>query len=525
MSPNVAWVAAAGVAGLVAGLVLVPLAIARLTAWGVVDRPDGERKLHGRVVPVGGGIAVCAAMICGSLLGLPVAGLRFFGAVLAASVMIAAMGFLDDAKGLRGRQKLFLQILIAAFVVFAGDISVEKFSVFDKPFSLGVFGPLFAVVWVVATINAVNLLDGADGMASIVGVVLGSALVLMCVFLGKLTEAAVPAALVGSLLAFLRWNLPPAKVFLGDAGSQLIGLVLGASALQASLKGATGVALLAIVGVWSVPLFDAAVAILRRRLTGRSVYYPDRGHLHHRLIDRGLGGKWLLAVVGGLCLVTAGGAVVSVAAGNEWFALAGVVVTLGVLVFGRLFGHSEVRVLAENSAKLAKSMVRTRSQVREAGPRESSVRLRGTKSRGDAWQRLWEDLTRLAAARGLCDARLIVHVPSLDEDFSARWRAADRPAYERTWKAELPLVTTLGTAGRLEVAGPVTAADGGGVESVAEVMSDLRSFEKEVLDLVEREAASVRPEPAAGESLDDTVRIDELPSAADAADAAEPVGV
>ena len=510
------WIFAACLAGLLSGLLLTPLAISMLSRWDVVDRPDSERKLHARVVPVGGGVAVCAAMLIGSLCGLPVMGLRFGLALMAAAVLLTAMGLLDDAKGLRGRQKLLIQVLIAAFVVYVGDIDVEKFTVFDVTVTLGQLGPLFAILWVVGTINAVNLLDGADGMASIVGVTLGGALVALCVLLKKQTEAAIPAALVGALLAFLRYNLPPAKVFLGDAGSQLIGLVLGVSALQASLKGPTGVALMACIGIWSVPLFDAAIAILRRRLTGRSMYYPDRGHLHHRLIERGLAGNRLLLVVGALCLLTASGAVVSVAAKNEMFALAGVAVTLGVLVFGKLFGHSEVRELARNSARLAKSMVRTPQQVRDGGPVENSVRLRGTRE----WDRLWADLKAFAAAQNLSDARLIVHVPSLDEDFSATWRSRERPAYERTWKAELPLVSRLGTIGRLEIAGLSVA--GPRNEAIAAILADLSNFETEILDLVESEAALItESSTGAAAAAEATPAAIDL-AATDAEDAAAP---
>ena len=485
------WIAAAAAVALAAGLLLLPTVIRGLIAADIVDRPDRERKLHDRVVPVGGGIAVCAAMLVGTVVGWPVIGERFAVALAIGAVLLTAAGLFDDARGLRGRQKLAVQFLIAALVVYGGDIWVSGFEVFGRKVGLGVFGQIFAVLWIVGTINAVNLLDGADGLASIVGITLGSALVALCVAVGKLTEAVMPAALVGALFAFLRFNLPPARIFLGDAGSQLIGLVLGASALQASLKGPTALALTSIVAIWSVPIFDVGIAILRRRLTGRSLYYPDRGHLHHRLIDRGLKGWMLLLVVGVLCGLTAAGAVVSVAADNEVYALVSVGAVLGSLVLGRFFGHSEMKQLAKRSYVLAKSIVTSGRRVR---PLESTdtVRLRGKTE----WDAIWGEVQRTAAADGLSDVRLIVHVPTINEDYSSTWRNTKRPAYERTWRVELPLVCGLGTVGRLELSGPMTAEHS--PDRLAEVLRNFSQVEASIIDQIETEyvkkAAAARVE-------------------------------
>ena len=487
-NPAVSAIVAAAVAAF-AGVLLTPAAMRVLTHFGVVDRPDRTRKLHLKAVPVGGGISVLAAMLCGCLVAALTGNTGFPFVLLSAGAMLSVVGLVDDATGLRGRQKLLCQIVIAAYVVIAGEVMMKGFEVFDFYVSLGVFGPLFAVLWIVGTINAINLLDGADGLASIVGITLGGALVTLCILLDKPGMAVVPAAMVGSLIGFLPYNLPPARVFLGDTGSQLIGLILGSVALQASLKGPTTLALTGIVAVWTVPIFDVGIAVARRRLTGRSMYTPDRGHLHHRLIDKGLSGFRLLAVVGGACLLTALGAVVSVAADSEFFAIIGVIVVLGTFVGFKLFGHSEVALAARRSASIANSLVRR--PHRQKGPVQWESRLRGT---GD-WEALWGDLRSYAERFALVDVHLSINVPSLDEDYSASWKGVEKPSYERIWVAQLPLVHEGVTIGRIQVRG--RSEDATRVADIAELITGLRPFETQVLDIVRVHLDRAAARPAA----------------------------
>src|SRR5262249_39558255 len=126
-------------------------------------------------------------------------------------------------------------------------------------------------------------IDGIDGLASGVGLILSLSLSWMAFLNGHFVEAFLLSAMAGGVLGFLRYNFPPAKIFLGDAGSMLIGLWLGANSLQAAVKGPAAVGLAAPLAVWTVPLLDTFAAIARRKLTGRSIYTTDRGHLHHCL--------------------------------------------------------------------------------------------------------------------------------------------------------------------------------------------------------------------------------------------------
>src|SRR5437868_2212657 len=140
-------------------------------------------------------------------------------------------------------------------------------------------------------IGSLNLIDGMDGLLSTVGVLVSLAVAGMAVMGGHWLAACAAVALAGALLGFLRYNFPPATIFLGDSGSMLIGLVLGVLAIKSALKTPTTVALMAPAVLLTIPIFDTFAAILRRKLTGRSIYSTDRGHLHHCLLSRGLS-RW-----------------------------------------------------------------------------------------------------------------------------------------------------------------------------------------------------------------------------------------
>ena len=264
-----------------------------------------------------------------------------------AACVICLLGLVDDTMQLRGRQKLVGQILAAGILV-AGGLDIERIKFFGWTLELGFLATPFSILWLVAAINALNLIDGADGLATSVGLVLSVALAGMALLADHPTDAVLAMALVGALAGFLVYNLPPASIFLGDAGSMLIGLILGALAIRSSLKGPATVALAAPTAIWAIPALDVAMAILRRKLTGRSIYTTDRGHLHHHLLKRGYGGLGTIAFIGGLCGCTALGAVVSVYQKNEMLAIGSVLAVGGILVATRVFGHQECLLLVQS---------------------------------------------------------------------------------------------------------------------------------------------------------------------------------
>lgn len=285
------------VIALLASLILTPLVRRIAIRYGFVDRPDGGRKTHENPVALGGGTAVFLAILISIgvtftfayLQGELSIGVKATDALLAlfgASVIIVGVGLIDDIYNLPGRYKLLGQILAASVLVLAGR-QIDGFKVAGVEFALGWAAIPFTLFWLLGSINAINLIDGIDGLASSVGLVLCLTLAAVMGHMGHMQIAILMLALAGALLGFLKFNFAPATIFLGDAGSMLIGLVIGASAVFTSTKGSTIVALAVPVAVWSIPILDSAAAILRRKLTGRSLFAADRGHLHHSLLVRG----------------------------------------------------------------------------------------------------------------------------------------------------------------------------------------------------------------------------------------------
>ncbi len=205
---------------------------------------------------------------------------------------------------------------------------------------------------------------------------------------GDWATAAVAAALAGAVLGFLRYNFPPSTIFLGDGGSMLIGLVVGVLAIQSSLKAPAPVALAAPASLLVIPIFDTVAAIVRRKLTGRSIYCTDRGHLHHCLLRRGLSSRWALLVISSLSLVAAGGALASLALKNEALAVLAAADVVATLVLTRLFGHAELVLLRKRVTSVAATWLARPSADQS---RQEEVRLEGSADSGDLLDRDLKD--------------------------------------------------------------------------------------------------------------------------------------
>jgi UDP-GlcNAc:undecaprenyl-phosphate GlcNAc-1-phosphate transferase len=436
-------------------LLLIPLARAGARRCGLVDLPDGRRKLHGRVIPLSGGLAILVAS--GAVLTLaavapgplrPALAAKGLLGLLLGAVTICAVGVADDFHCLRGRHKLVGQ-LIAVGIVLAFGVRIENVRLFDYRVELGLLAVPFTIFWLLGAINALNLLDGMDGLLGSVGGIISLALGAMALMQGDPATAAVAFALAGALAGFLRYNLPPATIFLGDCGSMLIGLVVGVLAIQSSLKGPATVALAAPACLLTIPILDTVAAIVRRKLTGRSVYCTDRGHLHHCLLRRGMSSRLALLVVSGLCLVTVLGGLASVAWGSETLAIASAAAVVSTLLVTGLFGHAECVLLQKRLVALVTSFL----AAPRGEARELAVRLQGSAD----WGELWSRLTDCAARLDLRSVSLDVNAPAIQEGYHAVWSrgeaAEDDPGEQGLWRAEIPLAACGHTVGRVEIAG------------------------------------------------------------------------
>ncbi|MFL5328013.1 MAG: MraY family glycosyltransferase [Gemmataceae bacterium] len=442
---------------LVVSLVLTPVIRAIARCAGLVDRPDGRRKMHTQAVPVAGGVSVFISTATVLLYAIGqltewrqalVGNGAIFGSLLAACSVIVLVGIIDDAWGMRGRSKLVGQMIAVAIVIFGG-VRVEGITLFDVPFHWG-YGSSIAItaLWLLLAINSLNLLDGMDGLLGSIGTILCLTIGALAFLTGHVAAGCVSMALAGALVGFLWYNFPPATIFMGDAGSMLIGLVVGTLAIHASLKGATvGLAVIP-VALMTVPLLDTAAAIVRRRLTGRSIYTTDRGHLHHMLTGRGLSNWQVLAVIVVLCLAVAAGAIVSQARKNELFAIVPFIGVIGFLVAFKLFGHSEFQLIKQRFA----AMVHNVRGGHETGDvHEIKVHLQGSGN----WEEIWHELTAAADDMKLKTVCLDVNAPAIHEGYHARWERAQKGTTESSgyWRVEIPLSLRGATIGRLEVLG------------------------------------------------------------------------
>ena len=286
---------------------------------GLVDRPDNSRKLHKIPIPRLGGIAILAAVLCAYALLLLArlsaghiirSGMPFALHLLPAVALIFGMGLWDDIFGLNAWKKLVVQIL-AALLAWASGIHLDMIGGHALPVSLSL---VLTIAWIVACTNAVNLIDGVDGLAAGVGLFATITTLIASLLHHNIELAFATAPLAGALLGFLRFNFNPASIFLGDCGSLTVGFLLGCYGIVWSEKSTTILSMSAPLLALSLPLLDVALAISRRFLRQQPIFSADRGHIHHRLLSRGLTARRTvfvlygcsgLAAVGSLLLTTA----------------------------------------------------------------------------------------------------------------------------------------------------------------------------------------------------------------------------
>jgi UDP-GlcNAc:undecaprenyl-phosphate GlcNAc-1-phosphate transferase len=274
------------VAAVVAFAVTPP--VARFaTRMGVVHHPR-ERDLHERPVPGLGGLAILAAVLVAAVFFMP-AGEQTRG-IIGGAIAIALVGAIDDIRpdGLHPALKLAGQFAAAAIPVLS-DVRVENLTLpFIDPISLGDWGYPLTLVGIVAVANIVNFTDGADGLAAGVCTIAAATFAIIALSFSERLDAAILAALTaGAAIGFLWHNFHPASIFMGDAGSNLLGLLLACVAIQGVLKTAAVVALFFPLLILAVPALDATFVVAKRIKYRRPVYSADRWHFHHRFANIG----------------------------------------------------------------------------------------------------------------------------------------------------------------------------------------------------------------------------------------------
>jgi len=357
------FILAAAAVAAVAAYLLTPLAMRLATLAGAIDEPDSGRRIHVRPIPRAGGLAVATAFV---VVGIAAVALNsqfdFFRAftfrvdgneliaVFGGAILAAAFGFIDDKWQIRARWQFGLQVVLALFAIalglsivtisnvettevvsrlIDGPLDFLDFSESDTLTFASIGAGVITAFWIVGMINSINFIDGLDGLST--GVALIAVVTLGFVSLGYESSYQPMVALLcgvfgGALLGYLPWNFNPARVFIGTTGVMVMGYLLAVLAILGSAK--IAVALL----ILGVPIIDTFWIILRRIVSGHSPFTPDRGHIHHRLLDLGLSHRGVVLMI---YAITAALAVVSLAlAGGSGplYAFMAIVVASGIVL-------------------------------------------------------------------------------------------------------------------------------------------------------------------------------------------------
>ena len=291
----------------------VPWAIKFAEKKGIIDDPKkDDRRVHKKPIPRVGGIAMVAGVMI-TLLAFYIASFflpitidtKLLGYVLGAG-LIAIMGFVDDIVNLKPLYKFLIQ-LIAGMVIYIFGISIVGVKIpflYPKIIDFGIWAFPITLMWVLGITNAVNLIDGLDGLAAGISTIASISLLIIFTIIGANMETmAITFALVGATIGFLPYNFNPAKTFMGDTGSNFLGFTLATVSIMGMAKGYTLIAIASPLIICGVPVFDMVFAIIRRLIHHQKLTSPDKGHIHHRLLKHGFSQKQAVLILYGLTSV------------------------------------------------------------------------------------------------------------------------------------------------------------------------------------------------------------------------------
>ena len=272
---------------------------------GAIDVPRDARRIHDHPIPRMGGLAIFMGFLI-SVIVFVSFDMRVLGLLLGA-LIIAAMGAVDDIVGLSPWIKLGVQVLAALVAIRCGIyfnvITNPNLMSYNDTINMGLLSLPLTVIWIVGCTNAFNLIDGLDGLAVGVSAISSFTLLMVSLLVSGANVSFILAALCGACIGFMPYNMTPAKIFMGDVGSQFLGFVLAAVSVMGIFKLTAVITILIPVMAMMLPLADTVFAFVRRIIHGQSPFHADRGHFHHRLLAMGLSQKQAVAVLYGFSAV------------------------------------------------------------------------------------------------------------------------------------------------------------------------------------------------------------------------------
>jgi UDP-GlcNAc:undecaprenyl-phosphate/decaprenyl-phosphate GlcNAc-1-phosphate transferase len=267
-------------------LVLTPLVARVAPLIGGVDDKVDRPRVHKRPVPRIGGLAIVAGILVPAVIFVGLE--RPWLGILAGTVVVSAIGLVDDIRGLRPATKLLGVTIVAAAVVVGFDVSFDRVTLpLVGDYDLGLLAVPLTVLWIALLANLVNLIDGMDSLAAGIVAIAAGSFALLAISFGRIGAAALAAIVCGATLAFLRHNYHPATIFMGDTGALALGFLLAAVAVEGVLKTAATISLVAPFLVLAVPLLDTSFVVLKRLKYRRAPWGADQNHFYHRFLRIG----------------------------------------------------------------------------------------------------------------------------------------------------------------------------------------------------------------------------------------------
>ncbi|EJE7234650.1 TPA: undecaprenyl/decaprenyl-phosphate alpha-N-acetylglucosaminyl 1-phosphate transferase [Clostridium botulinum] len=334
------------ITAIVLSVILTPIVKKAAFILGVVDIPKDERKIHKKPIPLLGGIAIYISFVVALILKKGPLTLEEIGIILGSTVIVIG-GFIDDKYDISPIKKIIFQLAAAICLIMCG----LKIQFITNPFDqvtlyvgLHALAIPITILWVIGITNALNLIDGLDGLAA--GVALISCITMFVIaVLNQRWEAAILTSILsGSILGFLPYNFNPASIFMGDTGSQLLGFLLAAISIEGAIKSATAFAIVVPILALGLPIYDTLFAMIRRKINGKPIMQADRGHLHHRLLDMGLTQRQAVIIMYLISAVLGSFAIIAMQISNQksYFLLTAIMLALILIAWKcGFFSHKE----------------------------------------------------------------------------------------------------------------------------------------------------------------------------------------
>lgn len=328
-------------------IIMTPVIKKIANKFKIISIPKDERRMHNKPIPLMGGIAIYLGFVIALLVSKGFILSNEEMGIIIGATLLQIGGIIDDKYAIKPIYKLMFQISAAmSLVIFGIKINnlTNPFLSYESYLSINWLSIPFTLIWVVGITNAINFIDGLDGLAA--GLALISSITIFIIALMNFrNEAALLTAILGgAILGFLPYNFNPASIFMGETGSSLLGFLLAAISMEGAIKSAATFAIVVPILAIGLPIYDTLFAIIRRKINGKPISQADKGHLHHRLIDMGLSQKQAVLIMYLISAVLGGLAIIAMQIGSQrsYFFLATIMLILVLIAwkFG-IFKHDK----------------------------------------------------------------------------------------------------------------------------------------------------------------------------------------